>query len=188
VTVATQESSSSRGLIAGAVTARPIGQMLPGIYQDDEFTQRWTAAFDEVLAPVFTTLDSIFAYVDPALAPSDFLGWLCAWMGADPGEFNSLDRQREFVASAMVIHRWRGTTRALSELVRLHTGRVPHIDDGCAVLCFDVAQDARPDDTDRTIVVSLDWPGASDDDMQRLDAVVTAAKPAHLIHHLQVTR
>jgi phage tail-like protein len=182
------ESSSSRGLIDGAVTARPIGLMLPGIYQDDDFTQRWTAAFDEVLAPVFTTLDSIFAYVDPALAPSDLLGWLCEWMGADPAEFGSLDRQREFVASAMEIHRWRGTARALGELVRLHTGVVPDIDDGCAVNCYDVAPVHRPDDTDRTVVVSLDWPGATDDDVQRLDAVVNAAKPAHLQHRLQVTR
>ena len=65
-----------RGMIEGLETPHPIGFELPGLFHDDDFTQRFTAALDEVIAPIFLTLDALEAYVDPWLAPEDFLGWL----------------------------------------------------------------------------------------------------------------
>jgi hypothetical protein len=46
----------------------------------DTFTDRFCGALDTVLAPVFVTLDSLDAYVDPALTPDDFLAWLGDWV------------------------------------------------------------------------------------------------------------
>src|SRR4029078_7442547 len=65
-----------RGTIPGALSPVPIAGLLPGIYQDDLFTQQFTGGLDDVLAPVFTTLDCLDTYVDPWLAPEDFLEWL----------------------------------------------------------------------------------------------------------------
>ena len=43
----------------------PIGEQLPALYADDDFAQRFTAGLDTVLAPVFSTLDNLPAYLDP---------------------------------------------------------------------------------------------------------------------------
>ena len=51
----------------------PIGDRLPAIYLDDGFTLRFTSALDEVLAPVIAVLDGFADYLDPSLAPADFL-------------------------------------------------------------------------------------------------------------------
>ena len=58
-----------RGHIPGLPSPYPLGQQLPGVYRDDDMTQRLTAAFDEVLAGVVQVLDCFPAYLDPALAP-----------------------------------------------------------------------------------------------------------------------
>ena len=42
-----------------------------------------TTGLDQVLAPVFSTLDGLEAYVDPGTAPSDFLDWLASWVGIE---------------------------------------------------------------------------------------------------------
>ena len=69
---------STRGLVAGLDAAHPLGWLLPAMYQEDEFAQRFTGALDTVLAPLVTALDNLDAYVDPALAPPDFLEWLAS--------------------------------------------------------------------------------------------------------------
>jgi phage tail-like protein len=183
------ESGSMRGLLDEATSAHPIALTLPGIYQEDDLTRRWTSGLDEVLAPVFTTLDSICAYVDPALAPSDFLAWLAGWLAVDLPRDPSVGARRELVAAAVELHRWRGTAQGIARLVELHTGHRPQVDDGCGVHCSPsgpVSGHAGP--TSATVVVTLDWPGASDPDVKRLDTVVAAAMPAHIGHRLQVRR
>ena len=65
-----------RGAIPGLDTSVPFGPMLPAIYQEDEFSMRFVAGFDDVLAPVLLALDCLIDYFDPALTPTDFLEWL----------------------------------------------------------------------------------------------------------------
>ncbi len=60
-----------RGLVLKLETPHPLGSSLPGIYQQDTFAQRLTSAFDDALAPIFSTLDNFDAYLDPLLAPED---------------------------------------------------------------------------------------------------------------------
>ena len=43
----------------GVHVPQSIGEMLPGVYQDDLFTMEWCAGLDEVIAPVFATLDCL---------------------------------------------------------------------------------------------------------------------------------
>ena len=88
-----------RGTVDGLRSPVPIAGLLPGIYQDDQFTQDFTGGLDDVLAPVFATLDNIDAYVDPWLAPEDFLQWLAGWMGVVIDEGWPLERSRAFIAN-----------------------------------------------------------------------------------------
>src|SRR5918997_2793201 len=111
-----------RGLIADMDSPHPIGMRLPGLYVDDDFTQRFVSAFDQALAPIFATLDCLPAYLDPRLAPEDFLDWLAGWVGLPLDESWTLERRRELVSRAVELHRWRGTRRGIAEHVALVTG------------------------------------------------------------------
>ena len=102
-----------RGLVPRLDTPRPMGPELPALFQDDSFAQRLTGAFDDMLAPVFSTLDNFEAYLDAWLSPEDFLDWLGAWVGLELDEALSLERRRQFVAHAHELFRVRGTLAGL---------------------------------------------------------------------------
>jgi phage tail-like protein len=116
-----------------APTAHPIGQTLPAVYQEYEFVQQLTAALDEVLAPALLTLDSFAAYLDPHLAPEDFLDWLAGWVAYPLDDEWPLAQRRALVAEAVQLHRWRGTRRGLAKHVELLTGGTVEVVDtgGC---------------------------------------------------------
>ncbi|MFH9403538.1 phage tail protein [Streptomyces sp. NPDC017638] len=112
----------SRAAVPGLPSRHPIGEQLPALYADDDFAQRFTAGLDTVLAPVFLTLDTLPAYLDPRLAPADFLTWLASWVGATDDPEWPEDRRREAVTRAVELHRRRGTARGLTEALRLALG------------------------------------------------------------------
>lgn len=122
----------SRGTVPGLASPYRIAQFLPAVYQeDDPFITRFTSGLDEVLAPVMSTLDCIEAYLDPLLAPEDFLDWLGSWVGAVTDERTPLPLRRMAVARAAALHRNRGTLAGLCDLVELLTGgRVEVSDSG----------------------------------------------------------
>jgi phage tail-like protein len=114
-----------------APTAHPIGQRLPAVYQEHQFVQQLTEALDEVLAPVLLTLDSFAAYLDPHLAPEDFLDWLAGWVAYPLDDAWPAAQRRALVAEAVQLHRWRGTRRGLAKHVELLTrGTVEVVDNG----------------------------------------------------------
>lgn len=106
-----------RGLIPGATAPSQIASALPAMYADDEFAGRLTDALDEVTAPLHTSLDSLDAYVDPLLAPADYLQWLASWVGVT-ADLRGADRAS--VAGAAGRHAVRGTPAGLlDEVVRV---------------------------------------------------------------------
>ena len=98
-----------RGRIPGLASPVPLASRLPAVLQEDEFLQRFLASFDESLAPVFLALDGLASYVDPRLAPEDFLNWLSEWVGVRVDEHWPVAQRREIVANGARIHRRRGT-------------------------------------------------------------------------------
>jgi hypothetical protein len=67
------------------------------------------STFDTALAPVIATLDGLPGYVDPWLAPTDFLDWLAGWVGVEVDEEWTVPQRRQIVAGAALRHRRRGT-------------------------------------------------------------------------------
>ncbi|MFJ9605796.1 phage tail protein [Kitasatospora sp. NPDC101176] len=124
-----------RGTVPGLGIPYPIGGLLPAVYQEDFFAQRFTAGLDEVLAPVVSTLDCLDAYLDPALAPADFLDWLAGWLGLDLAEHLTPQRRRALLARACDLYRARGTAPGLREHLELvFGGRVEVTDTGGVVI------------------------------------------------------
>jgi len=188
---------SARGTVPGLASPHPLGPALPGLYQEDEadprtgqprpnMAQRLTSAFDELLAPVFSCLDNFDAYLDPRLAPIDFLEWLAGWIGVELDESWPLERRRDLVLHAVELYRWRGTARGLAEAVAIFTGAEPEIVDSGGVAWSTEPQSALPGSPDAHVVVRLRLEDPTTVERTRLEALVAAAKPAHVVADLEL--
>jgi phage tail-like protein len=176
----------SRAGVAGLGSPRPFIETLPALYQEDPFTQRFTGAFDDVLAPIWSTIDNIGAYLDPALTPPDFLDWLGGWVAALLDETWPIERRRAFVAQAADLHRRRGTLAGLTDHIRVFTdGEVQVVENGGAAWS-QASGGPLPGTARPALHVRVAVARAADVDPARLDALVAAAKPAHLGHTVEV--
>lgn len=174
---------------AGAVLANPfpMGPRLPGLFQDDDFIQRFVSAFDEALAPAVAALDNMPAYLDPAVAPADFVEWLAGWVGVSLDENWPLERRRDLVGRAAALYRRRGTAGALAEQVALYTGVVPEVVETGGVAWSAEPGGPLPGAAQARLTVRVVVPDPSAVDVHRLEAIVAEAKPAHIPATVEVT-
>ncbi len=169
-----------RAGIAGLASAHPIGERLPAVYAEDDFAQRFTGALDHVLAPVLTTLDCLHAYLDPRLAPDDFLHWLAGWVALGLDEGWTDGQLRELVEHAVELHRWRGTRQGLAAHVRLLTaGEVEVLDTGGCTMS-ERSGAPLPDAGPPRVTVRVRVGAPDTVDQRRLRAAVVEAVPAHV--------
>ncbi|KOV65528.1 phage tail protein [Streptomyces sp. MMG1121] len=170
----------SRAAVPGLPSRYPIGAQLPALYADDDFAQRFTSGLDTVLAPVFATLDNLPAYLDPRVAPLDFVAWLASWVGAADDREWSAELRREAVVRAVELHRWRGTRRGLVERLRLTLGVNADVSgDGGAVWSATTGAGLPPEPTGEVLVRV--WPGRDPEvDEGRVREVVRSLCPVHV--------
>jgi phage tail-like protein len=176
-----------RGLVPGLVNPHPLGRGLPGVYQEEDFfTMRLTEAFDQILAPVISTLDNLPAYFDPHLAPEDFLGWLSGWVAFDLDETWDLAVRRDAIARAVDLLRRRGTASGLADEVELVTGaEVEVVENGGTAWSLDPSSPMVGSPAP-ALVVRIRAPDPAGIDVERIDRIVAAAKPAHVPHRIDV--
>jgi phage tail-like protein len=158
----------------------PLGPSLPGIYQEDDLAQRFVSAFDEVLAPVFASLDGFEAYLDPELAPADFVEWLAGWVALALEQDWPLERKRTLVARAVGLYRMRGTARGLAEHVALFTGVEPELEEAGGIAASTEAGQPLPGAAEAKAVLRLRVPKPAAVDSAALQALVDAVRPAHV--------
>jgi phage tail-like protein len=175
-----------RGHVDGLASPHELGPSLPALYFEDSFAQRLTSAFDDVMAPIHASLDNLDAYVDPWLAPDDFVEWLSEWVGAVVDQTWDSDRRRASVAYASELYRLRGTARGLAAQVELVTGgSVEIVENGATAWTLNPTE-GLPGTADQHLVVRVTVPNPKALDMARLDRLVLAAKPAHIPHTIEV--
>ncbi len=135
---------------------------------------------------MLSTLDNLPAYLDPALAPADFLQWLSSWVGVDADPAWPEELRRAVVVRAVELHRWRGTRRGLAERLRLCFGVHADITDGGGAAWSPVPGAELPGAPTGELRVRV-WPvgTARVDEAQILD-VVTASCPVHLSCRVEV--
>jgi phage tail-like protein len=188
---------SSRGTISDLPTRHPFAAALPGLFLEPEidprtgrfresFAERFTAALDTVLAPVFATLDNLPAYFDPEIAPADFLDWLAGWVGIEPSETWPDSRRRQLVAGATRLYALRGTAQGLAELVEIFTGVMPEIEESGGIAWSEKPYRSLPESPEARVKVRLKVGATHKIDQEMVRRLVAAAKPAHVIAEVEV--
>jgi phage tail-like protein len=95
---------------------------LPDTYREVDFVGRLLKIFEECLEPDVQILNTLWAYLDPMLAPENMLPFLSHWVGWEMSPILDIERQRYLIKQAMQIYRWRGTRRGLRFYIHLFTG------------------------------------------------------------------
>ncbi|WP_406475459.1 phage tail protein [Streptomyces sp. NBC_01615] len=176
----------SRAAVPGLPSRYPIGGQLPALYADDDFAQRFTAGLDTVLAPVFATLDNLPAYLDPRVAPTDFVAWLASWVGAADDPDWPVEQRREAVVRAVELHRWRGTRRGLVEGLRLALGVHAEVTGDGGAAWSSTAGAGLPPEPPSGPLVRV-WPDREERvDVDRVRAIVRAMCPVHTVCRVEV--
>lgn len=175
-----------RGTLPGLGTPYPLETMLPTVLQEDSFTRRLVAGIDEVLAPVVSTLDCLEAYLDPLLAPADFLEWMSTWFSEVLDENWPIARRRQFVTMAVETFRTRGTVAGLRRELELSSGGQVEINESGGVAWSLKPESELPGEDVPRLAVRIVVDDVSAADHAALDALIRAAKPAHVVHRLEV--
>ena len=179
--------TAKRGTVPGLRSAQPIGQMLPAVYQElDPLMMAFTSGLDEVIAPVPGVLDSLGAYVDPHLAPPDFVSWLATWVGVELEETWDIDRQRRFVGSAVDSFHRLGTEEGLRQHLESATGGRVEIDENGGVAVSQWPGADLPGEAEPRMDVKVFVAQPDDVDVRALERLIVSAKPAWVIHTLEV--
>jgi phage tail-like protein len=175
-----------RRAVTGLDTPYPIGTLLPAVFQEDPVAMQWTAALDEVLAPAISAMDCLAAYTDPMLAPDDFVHWLAGWVGTVLDENWPLQRQRATVAQSVRLYRMRGTVEGLRALIEVVTGGEVELAESGGVGWSVAPNTAPPGEAAARLSVRVTLPPGVTVDATALEVLITAEKPAHVPHRLEV--
>lgn len=160
-----------------------------GPFVRQSFVERFVAAFDDALAPVFAVLDNAHAYLDPRTAPVGFLDWLGSWVGLRPYETWTHETRRERIARAAELFRWWGTVESIRDYVAIYTGLDPadvEVTDNGGVVASTTHGATLPGTPEAVVKVRVRPPDPGTVDPVELGKVVAAAKPAHVLHEVEV--
>lgn len=177
-----------RGTVAELASPSPFGPMLPAIYQEDDFSMRFIGGFDDVLAPILITLDCLIDYFDPAVTPTDFLEWLAGWVGIEVDESWATERRRAAVATAVDMYRMRGTITGLRANLEVLSGGQVEITDSGGVAWSTSPMGELPGQDSPRLAVRVTVPDADERTTKAIDAIVATAKPAHVVHRVEVVQ
>ncbi|WP_432585021.1 phage tail protein [Streptomyces sp. HD1123-B1] len=175
-----------RAAVPGLGSPYSLAQLLPAVYQDDGFTLRLTAGWDEVIAPVISTLDCLDAYLEPWLTPPDFLRWLADRMGTQLDENWPERRQRAATAHAVSGHRTRGTVDGVRERIALATGGTVELVDSGGVFTSAAPETPIPTGLPPVTLIRVMVPAGREVDPAALEEVIREFLPAHVPYRSEV--
>ncbi len=111
---------------------------MPLIYRTKgSFAMRFLHALERVLDPRVAIVDSLWAYVEPQLAPAGMVDEMARWLGLQPDDVPAGVARRELLCDVRGIARRRGTAAGLqSALNAAFPDLHPKVEDhGRAVAC-----------------------------------------------------
>jgi P2-related tail formation protein len=100
----------------------------------------------------------------------------------------SLDRRRALVAKAFDFYRLRGTAAGLKSQIEALTGGSVELHETGGVSTSATAASAFPGSPNFAVLVRVEVDDPAAINVNRLDALVKAAKPAHVTHKLELVK
>lgn len=148
---------------------------LPDIYSDADdsgalFMDGFLRVLDSIWAPLERQIDVLYAYLDPALTPGDFLPWLGTWVDLVLDENWHESRRRILIQRAAELYRRRGTASALRDYLEIYTGACPDI--------------IENNDQHFYFTVRFDTPLDAGVSKERIHRIIDQEKPAHTNYSL----
>jgi phage tail-like protein len=149
---------------------------------DDAIAQMICASLDEVLAPIISVLDCYDSYLDPHIAPIDFVRYMSAWILVHPEEGWDDSAVRKSLAHAIRFYELRGTARGLRDYLKEVFNVDVMVEDSGSVT-------TSRDFTDPTtwtvpgspaVKVSVQGSQASSANMDLIHTLLEVAIPAHV--------
>ena len=183
---ASTDGPGRRAAVPDLLSPDPLGRRLPAVYAGDDLAQRLTEGFDRVLAPVHVTLDNLWAYLSPALAPPDFVDWIGGWVAAESGRDWPEAQRREAVANAFAHHRMRGTVAGLRAEIRDAFGVEAEIEDSGGASWSATPGSPLPGAETPRLVVRVRPVEPGPMFAERLREFVAANRPAHVPYEVQI--
>ncbi|MER6462026.1 phage tail protein [Streptomyces sp. NPDC001288] len=174
-----------RGAVPGLGSPYTLAQQLPGIFQDDQVTRVLTEAWDEALSPVISTLDCLDAYLDPWIAPSDFVGWLAERLGVPDGSW-PVERRRAMTMDAVRLHARRGCTDSLRAWLGHMTGERVDVHDSGGVYTSAVPDGVFPEAGGGPVRIRVFASGSTRPDPEAIGAMAATCLPAHVPFQVEV--
>ncbi len=175
-----------RALVPHLPSPHPIGPALPALLQEDAFAQALVAGLDDVLSPALSSLDNIGAYIDPDIAPDDFLSWLAGWLAIELDDRWPEERRRALVRQATELYRLRGTPLGLRAHLELATGGTVEIVETGGVAWSQQTDTELPGEAEPRMTIRVNVEKLAMVDARAVDRLVTASKPAHVVHILEI--
>jgi len=176
-----------RSELPGLRSPYPLATLMPAFMQEGPGLVAITEGLDEVLAPAVAVLDCLEAYLDVRLAPLDFLGWLATWVGASLDDRWDEHQQRDHLLASVSLNRSRGAVESLRAEVAQQSGGDVEIRNPGATTWNTSPTGSLPRSGPALVVrVRVDDPSSVRH--EALEAVIAAAKPAHVPHVLEVVR
>ncbi|WP_448002683.1 phage tail protein [Agromyces bauzanensis] len=180
-----------RGLVPGLPNPVPLLTRLPAILQEDEvrdpsrppFLPRFLPAFDDAIAPVYSVLDNLEAYVRPEYAPPDFLEWVARWVDVAVDEAWSEEQRRRIVADAASLHRRAGTAGGIRDALQLAAGPAAtvEVEESGGSSWSATPGAALPGSAAVAVVITITVPdGDAAELTRRLERAAAAVVPAHV--------
>ena len=96
------------------------------------------------------------------------------------------DRRRAFVGQAAELYRRRGTAAGLRDHVQIHTGGLVEIIENGASSWSAKPDGKLPGSPEPVVVVRVTVDDPDSIDKTKLEAMVHASKPAHVVHRVEV--
>ncbi|MCB9776971.1 MAG: hypothetical protein H6742_00230 [Alphaproteobacteria bacterium] len=90
--------------------------------QDADQFRRFLFIFQHLMTTVTERIDGIVSLIDPTLADPRFLPWIASWVNFELDEGLPLHQQRELVRRSIRLHRTRGTSAGIEEMIAVLVG------------------------------------------------------------------
>ncbi len=192
------------------MTINRLLQRLPSLYQDNDFLDRFLAAFEKILfgrdpepgilfpfdglEESIAGLSTIF---DPYETPEKFLEWLSDWTSFTLRSDLDITKQRDFIANIIQLYRRRGTKENLKKLLSIFTVGTPAVMESASSefqigVHSTIGQDTvlgggAPHFFQVTISLPRESPESLERQMAIAQALIELEKPAHTHYTLEVT-